>query len=279
MALTETILFYVLIGAGVAAAVLLSGERRSPSETAFRFATAVPFWPLYLPGLLARPAAPTSRAADDAPDGRLEDELAVAIRRVEHELDDALRSLEGWGESVLACEHGRFAQLRAAWRLQAERIRELDRLLSGPGFSESGDQGGQRAAGMDEGEAVLSDHDAGRAGDGQECPSHVGRGAEAHTRERQCEAARRQNIRRLRAIRNQLHRDLLGTLAWVRELVTMIHLARHTGAPVSRTEELVAQIAAAVEGLSEVSQWEDEPPDVSVSVSSVQEAAEAMAVR
>jgi len=48
----------------------------------------------------------------------------------------------------------------------------------------------------------------------------------------------------------------------VRELVSMIHLAKFTGAPASRAEELVAQIATAVEGLSEVSQWRDEPVEV-----------------
>ena len=51
--------------------------------------------------------------------------------------------------------------------------------------------------------------------------------------------------------------DLLGTLAWVRELVSMIHLAKFTGAPASRAEELVAQIAAAVEGLSALT-WQEE---------------------
>jgi hypothetical protein len=54
-----------------------------------------------------------------------------------------------------------------------------------------------------------------------------------------------------------MYDDLMGTLAWVRELVTMIHLARYTGAPASRAEELVGQIAAAVEGLSEVSAWHE----------------------
>ena len=49
--------------------------------------------------------------------------------------------------------------------------------------------------------------------------------------------------------------DLLATLAWVRELVTMIHLAKFSGAPASRAEELVSQIAAAVEGLREATSW------------------------
>jgi hypothetical protein len=60
---------------------------------------------------------------------------------------------------------------------------------------------------------------------------------------------------RLRELHGRMQDDLRGNLAWVRELVTLIHLAKYTGAPASRAEELVAQIAAAVEGLSEVSDW------------------------
>ncbi len=51
----------------------------------------------------------------------------------------------------------------------------------------------------------------------------------------------------------------MGTLAWVRELVSMIHLAKFTGAPAARAEELVAQIAAAVEGISAVT-WQEAGP-------------------
>ena len=39
----------------------------------------------------------------------------------------------------------------------------------------------------------------------------------------------------------------------------MIHLAKFTGAPASRAEELVAQVAAAVEGLSAMNWQEDAP--------------------
>ena len=53
-----------------------------------------------------------------------------------------------------------------------------------------------------------------------------------------------------------MYDSLMSTLAWVRELVTMIHLAKYTGAPASRAEELVRQIASAVEGLTKVDQRE-----------------------
>jgi hypothetical protein len=71
-----------------------------------------------------------------------------------------------------------------------------------------------------------------------------------------CRQARRENVERLRRLRRRAYDDLMGSLAWVRELVSMIHLARFSGAPAARAEELVAQIAAAVEGLSELT-WQE----------------------
>ena len=72
------------------------------------------------------------------------------------------------------------------------------------------------------------------------------------------EQARQRNMERVHCLRDRAYDDLMATLAWVRQLVSMIHLAKFTGAPASRAEDLVAQIAAAVEGLSEVT-WLDEP--------------------
>src|SRR5262249_8125470 len=80
--------------------------------------------------------------------------------------------------------------------------------------------------------------------------------ATARDRWQKSERAREQNFTRLATIRRRAHADLMATLAWIRELVSMIHLAKFTGAPASRTEELVAQIAAAVEGVSLVG-WPD----------------------
>jgi hypothetical protein len=49
----------------------------------------------------------------------------------------------------------------------------------------------------------------------------------------------------------------MATLAPVGELVSMIHLAKFTGTPAAHAEELVGQIAAAVEGLSETAGIEE----------------------
>jgi hypothetical protein len=225
MGLPETILFYLLFGAAVATAVAIGKDERGQPERVFRIATALFFWPLYIPLLLDRPARPRSgpqpqKHPDDPPD-----QFDVAIAQVEAELETALDSLDGWAENVLAREQDRFAELRSAWRMQAERIRQLDRLL-----------------------AIQN---AEHAGTGDESASE--NNSTGALRYRQSEQARRENLDRLHGVRQQLHDDLLGTLAWVRELVSMIHLAKFTGAPASRAEELVSQIATAIQGLSEVS--------------------------
>ncbi len=221
MLLIETAIFYVLFGLVVAVASYLR------CGATFELVAATFFWPFYLPMLLA--------AGEDAgemqcgkPLGGSEeveerDALAMAIGQVEGELDAALEGLDGWAGDVLNCEARRLVELRSAWRMQAERIRQLDRLLAEPATHD---------------DPLAAAADVAKA--------------------RHSEEVRRENIRQLAALRKQLHGDLIGTLAWVRELVTMIHLAKFSGAPAARAEELVAQIAAAVQGLSEVSAWREE---------------------
>jgi hypothetical protein len=230
MLLLETAIFYGLIGLGVAVVAYV----RDDSGTRTTIATAilaVMLWPIYLPLLLSRPVSTTSSAvSQQSPDSLPSDAMAAAIRQVERELDAALEGLDGWAENVLASEQHRLEELRTAWKIQADRIRDLDRLLARP--------------------EAQSDS--------------LATAANGNERARQSEEVRRQNLRQLQVLRQRMHADLIGTLAWVRELVTMIHLAKYSGAPAARAEELVAQIAAAVEGLSEVSAWrEQEQPTAS----------------
>jgi hypothetical protein len=223
MGFAETMIFYHLIGAGVAIAVFLSDQDRRGWSGRFRVATALVFWPLYLPILLSRTRVGPMSTLTPANVGG--DAMVDAIAQVEAELDTALASLDGWAEGVLTRETGRFRELGSAWRAQAGRIREIDGLLA---------------------RAEPVDHEA----------RPPASGPEAGERCRQSEQARQANLARLRQVRGQAYEDLMGTLAWVRELVSMIHLARFTGAPASRAEELVAQIAAAVEGISAVT-WQE----------------------
>ena len=220
MRLGETLVFYCVVGLAVALAVFLRHDTGRRREEVFRLATAIVFWPLYLPILLARLPVQSDRREHVA---EPPDEMARAIAQVDAELDAALSSLDGWAEHVLAREKDRIAELRAAWLAQAVRIRDMDRLLA------QLDQAGSRSSAAVPAPDVLTNR--------RHCLS---------------EEARQRNMERLHRVRNRAYQDLTGTLAWVRELVSMIHLAKFTGAPASRAEELVAQIAAAVEGVSAV---------------------------
>jgi hypothetical protein len=233
--LGQTLVLYIMIGVGVAGAVYLAGDTRARAERWFGTLTALPFWPLYVPVLLARNRA-ASADRPGAPPFPLRDDMAAAIKQVDAELEAALGSLDGWAEDVLAREKGRIHELRGAWTFQADRIREMDRLLALPEYAELPDSAGGLGPSLPGAQLSTATSD----------------------RLRQSQEVRRQYIERLRQIRQRAYDDLLGTLAWVRELVSMIHLAKFTGAPPARAEELVAQIAAAVEGLSELT-WKDEP--------------------
>ncbi len=233
MDFATTSLFYLVIGLAVAVAVRLKSSRQRLPSVLFRIGSAILFWPVFLPWLLqanesVEPCA-GGEPAEPATAAPCEDEIARAIDQVETELESALSSLDGWAESALDGAAERLSELRAAWRHQAARIRELDQLLERPEF----DDERQDAA------FVQSSEER------DELEQRISRS----------QRSRQANLQKLKSVRQQLYRDLMGTLAWVRELVTMIHLAKYTGAPASRAQELVGQIAAAVEGLSEVSAW------------------------
>ena len=224
MGMTESLVFYLLVGVAVSVAVYLAEGPRGAAGITFLVCTSVLFWPLYLPVLLsARPIAAHPTPAQP-------DEMATAIAQVERELEAALSSLDGWPEVALAREASRLGELRTALLSQATRIREIDDLLEGTVAAEPLDAQSRPSDTLD--------------------TASLERWQKSHR-------AREQNFTRLATIRRQSHADLMATLAWIRELVSMIHLAKFTGAPASRTAELVAQIEAAVEGVSLVG-WQDE---------------------
>src|SRR3954471_6925330 len=225
MLLVETAIFYLLLGGTVAVAVYIRGRTGNPAAVGLQMGAACLFWPLFVPMLLSAPPVDSGQGGEaPEPDHRQQDALSAAICQVETELDAALDGLDGWAEDVLNSEQHRLEELRIAWKAQADRIRQIDKLLAEP--------------------SARTDSLAEMAADVESA--------------RHSEKTRRDNIRQLSTLRNRMHADLLGTLAWVRELVTMIHLAKFSGAPAARAEELVAQIAAAVQGLSEVSSWREE---------------------
>lgn len=203
--LGSTLLLYLLIGVGVCLALYVTDGPRPKGEHWLRLATALPFWPIYLPILLARPASAVPA----------NEEWADALAVVERELEAALSSLDEWID-ITEEQCRRIDGLREAWHAQIERIGAMDRLLARP----------------------------------EQAASAAETASAAGPRARQSLAARQQNLERLRQIRQRAESDLLASVAWVREWASRIHLARFTDAPAARMEELIAEIAAAVETLS-----------------------------
>jgi|GEM_PF-1061457 len=239
-----TVCFYSMIGIGVAVALWLSADAVTGTQRLFRTLTAPFFWPLYIPTLLATRSSETCSIAVNTIEtslGQRRDNMAVTIAQVEAELDQALRSLDDWAEDVLAGEQERLTELRMAWRQQAQHIRELDQLLK----RAPTDMPLSAITSPDPNQAVT----AGTSGELSEQDTRY------QSQIERCERTRHENVLKLRQVRRELYDELMATLAWVRELVSMIHLAKYTGEPASRAVELVQQIAAAIEGVSEANHY------------------------
>jgi hypothetical protein len=245
-----TFCFYLLIGIGVAAALWLRSASNSKAADLFQIFSAPFFWPIYLPILLAGRTdsfATVTSPLSSMGSTRANDSMASAIAQVEHELDAALLSLNGWAENVLAEEHLHIVELKSAWRQQANHVRELDKLLAQT-LIEPPAIAPQASAIIHPIEAPSPSTTSASV---EQPAAAVLEGHEVHSRSAEHEKIRAENITRLKQLRRSMLDDLMATVAWVRELVTMIHLAKYTGAPASRAHELVKQIASAVKGLSE----------------------------
>jgi hypothetical protein len=220
MGFNESCVFYLLLGSAVSIARQITHRHAPTSERVWDALAALAFWPLYLPIVLTQRATPeTSAEVGETPC----DDLTTAIDQVESELTSALASLDGWAEGVVSHKLARLEELRTALTAQAARVRDMQALVRCE-------------------QARITEPPTG------EYVSNP-----AQQRWQRSEQARAENMQRLVAVCQQSYLDLMATLAWIRELVSMIHLAKFTGAPVARAEELVAQIAAAIESISSLS--------------------------
>src|SRR2546423_1411579 len=98
----QTLILYLVVGAGVAGAVSLTDRAGRRPARWFLVATAVLFWPLYLPVLLSSAQTEAVQSPDGPP--APQDDLSAAIREVNAELEAALGGLDGWAEEVLIRE-------------------------------------------------------------------------------------------------------------------------------------------------------------------------------
>jgi hypothetical protein len=230
---SETLVFYLVIGLGVAAAQWSVGRVENPLGRNLAALAAVPFWPLFLPLLLSsdrrlgEPAAARSAPVDD---------LARNIDYVEAELQMALSSLAEGPTAATVSDwrpaDRRLAELHDALTSQADRIRRMDEVLarSGP-------------------EQIAPEElcGVGLSGVGTAADSATAPGSPEIERDRASRAARRANLRRLAELRRTAEAELRANVDRIRELVSQVHLVEFSGAPPGRAQELLAEIAAIVE--------------------------------
>lgn len=182
----QTMILYFMVGIATSLAMYVSGPERFWLVRLLQLVLAAVFWPLFLPLLLVR----EKNSALDIP--RIpepDDEMARLIAQVASELGAAEQSIDGdcFARSVVE-------RLRVAvpeWRKQAQRIRDMDKALSG------------------------SD-----AGIFESITSHPIAVIDASHRSRQF------NLQKLREIRDESYADLLARLAQAREEVSRLVLAR-----------------------------------------------------
>ena len=212
MGFTETMFIYLLIGAVVASANLLLNARTAAWKSALSFAAAVPFWPIFAPFLIAR-SRPEPHAADPG--------LEARITAGEARLIEALKSLDGVAEEVLAPEVEGVRGLGRALRTMARRASEMTALLATPEFSR------ERAART---LAALEDTDDPR-------------GASIR--------ARIANIDRLESMRKRTTHALERALFDVEEIGSRMALLRFADRPEEEVVRMIRDITLSVEAVSD----------------------------
>ncbi len=225
MGITETAIIYGIIGVVTAAAMWLSGAGAPGVQRAGLFAVHALLWPFFAPVLLggaAERAAPTPRTRRAGAEAT---ELDGRVHAAEERLLAALASLDGLAEDALRPELHRVRELTGALARMARRLAEMDELLATPEFDE------ERALGALE---ALEDTDAG-----------------APDARADSVRARLRNIRRLVQMRQNLSMDFERAMVKVDEISSQIRLLRFADRPEHEVGELIWDIEATVEGLSE----------------------------
>lgn len=215
MGITETTIIYGIIGVVVAAALWMSGSSSGPARVGL-FALHVALWPFFAPILLARsggagPQPPVEATAAVKHDPRL--------RQVEEQLGAATAGLDGFADELLGPQMARLRNLTGSLAGMSRRLAEMDELLATREFDE---------------ERVREVLDA----------------ADDEVRIESVQA-RLRNIERLQEMRRSLSADYERAILKIEEISSQVSLLRFADHPEREVGELVEDIAATVEGLSE----------------------------
>jgi hypothetical protein len=218
MGVAGTLLIYAVVGVAVAVASVLKCERLTLARGTATAIGAAIFWPIFLPFLFADPVgrAPKRTVAPSQFDAR--------IAHGEARLSNALASLEGVAEDLLAPQRERIRVLGDGLRAMARRSAEMEALLTTPEFDGSRTEAALRS---------LESSDDPRA-------------ASLRTRQRNVERLRQMHTKTV----EDLERALLSMEAIGSQMVLLKFVEDPDGEALRLLEELAMTVDGATEGLA-----------------------------
>lgn len=224
MGVTETAIIYSIIGAVVAAGFQLAdGHSGRPLAQAGLFGVRAVCWPFFAPLLLGGRGSEKPSAAEAGAEAG--EAASARVDAAEARMLEALESLDGVAGDLVEPQRRRIAQLCDSLRAMDGRLGEMEALLSTPEFDEA------RAEEMLD---SLSD------GDGEVAEERA-----------ESVRARLRNIRRLKKMRARLQADFERAILKADEISSQMRLLRFADHPEREAGELVDDIAATIDGLSE----------------------------
>ncbi len=223
MGITETAIIYTILGAVVAAAFRLAhGGSAGPITQTGLFALRTVCWPFFAPMLLASGDASSNSARRAPPPAASQ---TPRVDEAEQRMLGALDSLEGVAGDLFEPQRRRVEELTASLRTMQARLGEMDALLATTEFDEDRAQHTL--------EAILADN------------------GERNEERAESVRARLRNIGRLKKMRARLNAEFERAILKVDEMSSQMLLLRFADHPEREVSELIGDIAATVEGLTE----------------------------
>jgi hypothetical protein len=220
MGVRETAIIYLLVGAVIAAALLMRGDETGHGRRALGALAGFFFWPLFAPVLLAgkRPEPAPASGGPGAP-------FEARIRGAEEQLVAALSRIKGVAEDVVAPEVARVHGLAGSMASMERRVREMNELLASPEFD------------MGAADGALAQLEA--------------RGLAEDDPRLQSVKSRLRNIERLRQMRDRTADDLERIILKLEEMSSQLRLLKFAGRSDAELVRMIKDIADSVQEVTE----------------------------
>jgi hypothetical protein len=226
MGILEPTIIYGIVGAVLAAALIIASPGAPIATRCGLFVVHAALWPFFAPALLGRA---TANLGAVIPEKSGEDDFGALdprIRAAEARLITALSRLDGVAEEILAPQMESVRNLSRSLARMDMRLAEMDELLTSPEFDRV--EAEKALRGLIDNPQITADD------------SRI-----------ESIEARLRNIDRLHHMRERARRDIERAILKMEEMNSQILLFRFADKPENEMAELIGDISATVDGLSE----------------------------